>query len=421
MDRETLNSTPISRRRVLAGGAMAGMAAFLAACGTKGTATTASPAATTASAPPPASAPAGASEAPSSSAAAGGEPVATASPELNWANWTYYMDTDPNDQTKHPTLEAFTAKYGTVVHYQEVIDGNDEFVAKIADAAKAGKDTGWDLITLTDWMAAKLIARGWVDTFDTANVPNLVANLKDVYRNLPWDPDNSQHAPWRSGTTGLGFNSDVTGDVTSLAALYTVDPKTKGKVEYLTEMRDAMGLSMLYLGLDPANPTRADADAAVALMQKAKDDGVIRDVKGQSYTTDLTSGDAVLAMAWSGDMPSATIDLPSLKFSLATEGGMLWTDNLMIPKAAQHKGTAELLINYYYDPAVSAILTAGVDYISPVKGTDELMIQANPDAASNEFVIPPPDWVARLHIFGALSEEDELYFNKQFAKVIGVG
>ena len=33
---------------------------------------------------------------------------------------------------------------------------------------------------------------------------------------------------------------------------------------------------------------------------------------------------------------------------------MLWTDNLMIPKGAAHKGTAELLINYYYDPAVSA-------------------------------------------------------------------
>ena len=421
MDRETLNSTPISRRRVLAGGAMAGMAAFLAACGTKGTAATASPAATSASAPPPASAPAAPARPrprrrpPAASPSRRRRPSSTG--RTGRTTWT----SDPNDQTKHPTLEAFTAKYGTKVSYQEVVDGNDEFVAKIADAAKAGKDTGWDLITLTDWMAAKLIRRGWVDTFDTANVPNLIANLKDVYRNLPWDPTNSQHAPWRSGTTGLGFNSDVTGDVTSLAALYTVDPKTKGKVEYLTEMRDAMGLTMLYLGLDPANPKKADADAAVAVMQKAKDDGIIRDVKGQSYTTDLTSGDAVLAMAWSGDMPSATIDLPSLKYNLATEGGMLWTDNLMIPKAAQHKGTAELLINYYYDPVVSAVLTAGVDYISPVKGTDELMIQANPDAANNEFVIPPPDWVARMHIFGALSEEDELYFNEQFAKVIGVG
>ena len=310
MDRETLNSTPISRRRVLAGGAMAGMAAFLAACGTKGTAATASPPPRAPSAPPPASAPAAASEAASSSAAAGGEPVATASPELNWANWTYYMDVDPNDQTKHPTLEAFTAKYGTKVNYQEVVDGNDEFVAKIADAAKAGKDTGWDLITLTDWMAAKLIRRGWVDTFDTANVPNLIANLKDVYRNLPWDPTNSQHAPWRSGTTGLGFNSDVTGDVTSLAALYTVDPKTKGKVEYLTEMRDAMGLTMLYLGLDPANPNKARRRCGRGADAEGQGRRHHPRRQGPVLHEDLTSGDAVLAMAWSGDMPSATIDRP---------------------------------------------------------------------------------------------------------------
>ena len=417
MDRDALTRTPVTRRQVLAGGALAGVAAFLAACGTKGTATSTAPSAAPASAGaslPPASAAA-------SEAASAAGPAATPSAELNWANWTYYMDVDPNDQTKHPTLDGFTAKYGTKVSYQEVIDGNAEFVAKISPAITANKDTGWDLITMTDWMAAKLIRQGWVEKFNPVNVPNLTANLKDVYRNLPWDPDNSQHAPWRSGTTGLGFDSDKLGDVTSLAALFTVDPKTKGKVEYLTEMRDAVGLAMLYLGKDPATPTRADCDAACALMQKAKADGVIRDVKGQSYTTDLTSGDAVLAMAWSGDMPSATVDKPSLRYNLATEGGMLWTDNLMIPKGAAHVGTAELLINYYYDPVVNAVLTAGVDYISPVKGTDELMIKANPDAANNKFVIPPPDWVARVHIFGPLSEEDELYFNQQFAKVIGVG
>ena len=418
MTHDALSSTQISRRRVLAGGAVAGMAAFLAACGTKGTASSA-PSAAAATAAPTGAPASGAAATPAASAATG--PVATPSAELNWANWTYYMDVDPNDQTKHPTLDGFTAKYGTTVHYQEVVDGNDEFVAKISDALKAGKDSGWDLITLTDWMAAKLIRRGWIEAFDTVNVPNFVANLKDVYRNLPWDPDNSHHAPWRSGTTGLGFNVDVLGDVTSLAALYTVDPKTKGKVEYLTEMRDAIGLSMLYLGLDPAKPTRDDCDKAVALMQKAKADGLVRDIKGQSYTTDLTSGDAVLAMAWSGDMPSATIDNPALRYNLATEGGMLWTDNLMIPKGAAHKGTAELLVNYYYDPAVNAQLTLGVDYISPVKGTDELVIKANPDAASNPMLVPPPDWVARLHIFGDLSEADEIYFNEQFAKVVGVG
>jgi spermidine/putrescine transport system substrate-binding protein len=403
---------------VLAGGAVAGMAAFLAACGTKGTASSAPTAgAATPGAATPGAATPGAATPPASAAG----PGATPSAELNWANWSYYIDVDPNDQAKHPSIDGFTTQYGTVVHYQEKIEGNDEFVATIKDALNTGKDTGWDLITLTDWMAAKLIRLGWIEAFAPENVPNLIANIKDVYKAVDWDPNVQHHAPWRSGMTGVGFDSAVVGELTSLAPLYTADPKWTGKVEYLTEMRDAIGLSMLYLGLDPAKPTRDDCDKAVALMQKAKADGVVRDVKGQSYTEDLKNGDTVIAMAWSGDMVQAQVDKATLKFALASEGGMLWTDNLMIPKGAVHKGTAELLVNYYYDPEVSAMVSAAVDYISPVKGSDEILVKNHPEDANNPLINPPADWVARLHIFGALSEADEIYFNAQFAKVIGVG
>lgn len=399
--RESITTRPITRRRVLAGGALAGVAAFIAACGTKGTASEA-----------PASGVATTPEASTGAAAA-----ATPSPELNWANWAYYIDVDENDPTKHPTIDGFTAEYGTVVHYEEVIEGNDEFVATIKDALNTGKDTGWDIITLTDWMAAKLIRLGWIEAFNPDNVANLITNIKDVYRAVDWDPDVKHHAPWRSGMTGVGFNSAAVGDLTSLAPLFTSDPKWNGKVEYLSEMRDAVGLAMLYLGLDPTKPTNEDCDKAVALMEKAKADGIVRDVKGQSYTEDLKSGDAVLSMAWSGDMVQTQIDKATLAFALAKEGGMLWTDNMMIPKGAAHKGTAELLINYYYDPEVSATVSTAVDYISPVKGSDEF----NPDDKGNPLVNPPTDWVDRLYIFGALTEEQENYFNEQFAKVIGVG
>ena len=416
MTRDPQAPALLSRRQVLAGGALAGVAAFLAACGAKGTATPAPTAAPSQAATPGV----GASVAPSATAVPSQGINATPSAELNWANWSYYMDVDPNDQLKHPTLDGFQAKYGTVVSYQEIIEANEDFVAGIKDALNTGKDTGWDLITLTDWMAARLIRLGWVQAFDPANVPNLIANIKDVYKTADWDPDVAHHAPWRSGTTGIGFDSKVAGDLTSLSALFTLNAKWKGKVEYLTEMRDAIGLAMLYLGLDPAKPTRAGCDQAVALMQKAKADGVIRDVKGQSYTEDLKSGDAVVAMAWSGDMVSAQVDKATLKYALASEGGMLWTDNLMIPKGAAHKGTAELLINYYYDPAVSAVLGAGVDYISPVKGSDEILVKTHPERANDPLLNPPADWQARLHPFGDLSEADETYFNQQFAKVIGV-
>jgi spermidine/putrescine transport system substrate-binding protein len=413
-------ATSISRRRLLQGGALMGAAAFLAACGTKGTAATDSPtaaAATTAGSPSPAASTAAVSAAPTASPTAAPSDAPGA---INWANWTYYMDVD--DKTKkHPTLEAFMKSTGLQVKYQESVDDNETFFGGIQPQLQAGQDTGWDIVTLTDWMAARLIRLGWVQSFNTANMPNFVANLKDNYKGVGWDPDGTHHAPWQSGMTGIGFDPAKTGNVTSLAAYFTPDPRWKGRTELLTEMRDTIGLTMLHLGLKPEEPTRDACDQAVAALQAAKDAGIVRGLKGNSYAEDLKAGNAVLVMAWSGDMVQALVDKPGLKFNVADEGGMLWTDNSMIPNGAQHKNGAEKLIDYYYIPENAALVEDYVNYICPVKGADEALKKIDAEVASNPLIFPPDATTAKLHIFGALSEDDETYFNQQFAKVMGVG
>ena len=67
------------------------------------------------------------------------------------------------------------------------------------------------------------------------------------------------------------------------------DPKYKGKVDYLTEMRDTIGLTMLKLGLDPSKATTDDCDAAIAEIKKAVDAGIVRAFKGNEYAEDLIS------------------------------------------------------------------------------------------------------------------------------------
>ena len=224
------------------------------------------------------------------------DPKPSMATTLNWANWTYYMDVDPKDAKKFKTLEDFKAKYGTTVKYQEVIDDNDAFVGTIKPQLQAGKDTGWDLIVLTDWMAARLIRLKWVEQMDLGNMPNVVANLQDVYKNVTWDPTNDHHVPWQSGMTGLGYDQAKTGDLTSLDALY--DPKYKGKVDYLTEMRDTIGLTMLKLGLDPSKATKDDCDAAIAEIKKAVDAGIVRAFKGNEYAQD--SSREISSCRWPG-------------------------------------------------------------------------------------------------------------------------
>ena len=405
-EQSTGQSSELTRRRFLQGSALTGVAAFVAACGTSGTGSSA-----------PAETPAGAaSEEPAASEGGGAQ---SPSAELNFANWPLYIDTDDDDETKHKTLEDFTAKYGTVVNYSEVINDNDEFFGTIRPALDGGQDSGWDIVVLTDWMAGRLIRLGWTETFDLANMPNKVANMQDVYKGVDFDPTDDHHAPWQSGMTGLGYDSAVTGELTSLEAFWTDDPRWTGKVTFLTEMRDTIGLTMLRGGKDPSAATEADLDEAIAACQTAVDNGIVRAFTGNDYAEDLVSGNVVLAMAWSGDVVAKQLEKETLVWQLPEQGGMLWTDNMLIPKGAANKYTAELMIDFVYDPAIAAQIAAWVNYVTPVKGAKEVLAESDPELAESPLIFPPADVLANVKIFKTLSEDEELVFNDKFSALTG--
>ena len=425
--KDELTATPISRRRMLQGGALVGAAAFLAACGTKGTASQAPTAAPTAAATAAASEAAAASSAASAAPSSAASAAPSATPEVPmiangtpadvvWANWPLYIDVDKNG--KHPTIQAFEKKYGVKVTYKEAINDNNDFFGKIQPNLQAGQPTGWDLITMTDWMAARLIGLGWIERLNPAAMPNFQANVKATYKGVNWDPNLDFHAPWQSGMTGIGFDPKVCGNVTSLKSLFTADPRWTGKVDMLTEMRDTIGLTMLSLGLDPTQPTRAAFDQCITALTAAKNAGIIRRFTGNDYSQDLTAGDAVLAMVWSGDMVQLLAEGKALKFSLGTEGGMLWTDNNMIPKGAAQPYTAELLADWYYIPEQAAAVEDYVNYICPVNGAAEVLKKLDPPVASNPLIFPSDATLAQCKIFGGLTAADEQYFNTGFDNLI---
>ena len=99
---------------------------------------------------------------------------------------------------------------------------------------------------------------------------------------------------------------------------------------------------------------------------------------------------------------------------------MLWSDNCLIPKGAKNAYTAQVMIDFCYDPTIAAQIEAAVNYICPVKGAAEVLLAKNPDIANNPLIFPPADVLARLHIFNGLDEATEKYFNDQFATVTGL-
>jgi spermidine/putrescine transport system substrate-binding protein len=336
---------------------------------------------------------------------------------LNFSNWTLYIDV--NEKTKkHPTLDAFQKKYGTKVNYIEDINDNQSYFGKIQGPLSHGQSIGRDIIVMTDnsGFPQRLIKLGWLEKLDHKSIPN-ISNLQDTLAHPSWDPNRDYSLPWQSGMTGIGYDPNkVGGELTSIDKLLT-DPKLKGKVALLSELADAVGLVMLANGDDPTKVTKAGFDKAIARMKKAVDSGQVRQFTGNDYAPLLAKGDVVACMAWSGDMVQLQADHPHLKWNLPDTGGMIWTDNMLIPTGGDVY-TASVYMNYVYDPKVAAKIEDYVNYICPVKGAAEELQKIDPDVAKNPLIFPNQDVLSKVKIFDG-DAVNNVDYKKKFAALIG--
>jgi spermidine/putrescine transport system substrate-binding protein len=338
---------------------------------------------------------------------------------VSFSNWTEYMDVDESEK-HHPTLDAFTKRTGIKVKYTEDINDNVEFFGKIKPQLAAGQDTGRDLICVTDWLAARLIRLGWVQKLDPANLPHAYANLSSQFRSPDWDPGRAYSYVWQGISTVIAFNKKALDgeEVRSVSDLLD-NPKLKGRVGFLSEMRDSIGMTLLDMGKDPGTFTADDYDAAIARIQKAVDKGQIRRFTGNDYTSDLTSGDFAACIAWAGDVVQLKADSPDIDFIIPDSGYITSTDNLLIPNKARHKTNAERLIDYYYEPPVAAQLAAYINYVCPVDGVKEELAKIDEDAANNPLILPDKAMAKKSRAFRSLSSEEETAFEQKFAKLTG--
>lgn len=387
----------LSRRRILQAAGIGGVALAAAACGTGGDDA------------------ASATSAPSAATAAD---LSDTDKVANWSNWPLYIDID-EESGQRPSLEAFQAATGVAVTYTEDVNDNNEFFAKVRTQLEQGQDIGRDIVVLTDWMAALWIENGYAQKLDKAIMPNSV-NLIPKLQGVSFDPNRDYSLPWQSGFGALGWNKAKLKEATGTDSMSSVDqlfdPALKGRITVLSEMRDTMGIIMAWQGNDPSNFTEDQFNQAIEALTQQVDSGQIRQVTGNDYAGALESGDVIAVIGWSGDMIQLGEDFG---VALPETGGMLWTDNMLIPALAAHKKNAELIMNYYYDPKVAAEVAAYVQYISPVAGAKEAMAAIDPALVDNQWIFPDAATLDNSFVFMTLTSEQDVAYQRAFQKAIG--
>lgn len=293
---------------------------------------------------------------------------------LNVYNWTDYID----DQA----IAIFTAETGIKVNY-DTYDSNETLDAKL----RAGK-SGYDLVVptaspfLTNQIPAKLY-----QPIDRSRIPNY-RNLDPaiVKRLAAYDPGNRHAVPWMWGTTGIAYNVQKirrempSPPLESMAMLFDPGVAARFKscgIVMLDSPTDVLPQVLTWLKLDPDSDRPEDLEKAVSALLAVRP--FIRRFHSSEYINELASGDACLALGFSGDVAQAARRARAAKngveiaYSVPKEGAQIWIDAWAIPADAPHPGNAHLFLDFVLRPEIAGMNSNFIGY-------------ANANAESQRFV-----------------------------------
>lgn len=344
------------------------------------------------------------------------EDISATDKTLNWSNWPFYIDED--DDGNYPTLVRFEEQFGIDVNYMVDYDDNNTYFAKVRDQLSLGQDIGADLVCPTEWMVSRWVSLGYVQEFNEANMPNK-ANVVASLANPDFDPGRKKSLPWQAGFAGIAYNTEKTGEVRTIEDLWRDD--LNGRVVVLSEMRDTMGLLLMANGVDISGDWGNDEfNAAIDVLTEQVGRGQIRNVRGNSYTEDLVSEDALAAIGWSGDITLLNFEAgyEKWKFVFPESGATIWNDTFVVPVGSPRKTNAEILMNYYYQPEVAAEVAAWVNYVTPVEGAYEAAIAIDPELAENQLIFPNADTLSQVKAFKTLDSAEDNEYQAAFQAVV---
>jgi spermidine/putrescine transport system substrate-binding protein len=334
----------IDRRTFLKASGLGMAAAILAAC-TPGGGSTSAPS-TAATAAPPTTGP-----------TAGPTTVATQAPIADWVPPTgvdlgkeLHLTTWPSYHNQE-VLDKFTSLTGVAI-IREEYGSNEEMLAKLQVGS-----TGWDVLVPTNYTFETYGQLGLLEVLDLSKIPNFdAARYEARFLEPAHYPAGSQNLLGFSkdwGTTGYVVNTkQVTTPMTTWKDYFDrTQTDLSGKVTIHDYQLTAIGNALKYHGysFNSVDPNEL-AKAEELLLATATHFQGITSV----YQPPMRSGDAWVAMAWTGDAVQLNRDIPEIKYVIGTEGGEIWSDFYAVIKTAPNKAAAYAFLDYMANPKVMA-------------------------------------------------------------------
>ena len=299
-------------------------------------------------------------------------------------------------------ITSFEKKYNCRIRYEEY-QSPEEMYTKY----KSGS-IRYDVINTSDYMIEKLISEGEIKKLDKAKLPHL-DNLDPSIMKLAesFDPGNLYSVPYFYGTVGILYNKKEVDPEAVKSWNILWDKKYKNEIIQEDSVRDAFIPALELLGYNLNTTNHRELNKALKLLEKQYP-------LTYAYMVDQTademiSGNAKLALVYSGEAATAMDSNSDLSYSLPNEGSNVWIDSWFIPKTCTNTDLAHAFIDYMNTPEVAMKNFEYVWYSSPVLSVQEKM---SDEEKKNPALVFDPDLLKKCETFHALSDKDSAYMSK---------
>jgi spermidine/putrescine transport system substrate-binding protein len=316
----------------------------------------------------------------SASTGASPAPMDTTKPsEITFFNWTDYIN---------PAVKKDFAKETGVKVNETYFSSNEELLAKLRAGAK-----GYDVMVPSDYMVHIMIKSGLMEPLDMKYLPNFQyvgEKFKSPSFDNPSENGGKKYSiPYFYGTTGYCQRTDkIAALQTSWTTLW--DSKHKGQINLLDDERECLGMALKLLGYSLNTTDQGQLDQATQKLIEQKP--LVATYDSVNMKRAMVQGQP-LVMCWDGDVLMGIDTMGGdakakklLHYVYPSEGYMIWTDGMGIPKGFNSKYGAHMFMNYLMDPKVAGKNASWVWYLSAIipaswEYTDKFALTLSPTDA----------------------------------------
>ena len=200
------------------------------------------------------------------------------------------------------------------------------------------------------------------------------------------------------GTVGILYNKKMVDDpVDSWDILW--NPKYAKNIFMLDSQRDSIGVALKKLGYSLNSRNEAELEEAKQILIEQKP--LVLAYVGDEVKDKMISGEAALAVVWSGDATFMKWENPDLEYAIPKEGSNLWFDAMVIPKSSKNKKEAELFINFMTDPKIALRNVNYIGYSTPNKATLEMLDE---EIRNDKTAYPDDEDIEHCEVFVDVSD-----------------